>query len=111
MNREYTRDNKNKNNFNSHKSNGGSQSKAFAKSTVMQQKAKAQQNMFGSAIVQKKENKTGLPTQLKNGIESLSGYDMSDVKVHRNSSKPAQVNAHAYAQGTDVVVKKNIFHT
>jgi hypothetical protein len=58
--------------------------------------------MFGSAIVQKKENNTGLPTQLKSGIESLSGYDMSDVKVHRNSSKPAQLNAHAYAQGTDI---------
>ncbi|MDQ7084094.1 MAG: DUF4157 domain-containing protein [Sulfurovum sp.] len=27
---------------------------------------------------------------------------MSDVNVHYNSSKPAQLNAHAYAQGTDI---------
>jgi hypothetical protein len=29
---------------------------------------------------------------------------MDDVKVHYNSSKPAQLNAHAYAQGTDIHV-------
>ncbi|MEM7040419.1 MAG: DUF4157 domain-containing protein, partial [Bacteroidota bacterium] len=44
----------------------------------------------------------GLPTQLKAGIESLSGEDMSDVKVHHNSSQPAQLKALAYAQGTDI---------
>jgi len=27
---------------------------------------------------------------------------MDDVKVHSNSDKPAQINAHAYAQGTDI---------
>ena len=54
--------------------------------------------------VQKKENKTGLPDQLKNGIENLSGYNMEDVRVHYGSPKPAQLNAHAYAQGTDIHV-------
>lgn len=48
------------------------------------------------------ENKTGMPDNLKSGIESLSGMDMSDVRVHRNSDKPAQLNAHAYAQGNDI---------
>ena len=52
--------------------------------------------------IQKKENKTGLPDKLKSGIENLSGYSMDDVKVHYNSSKPAQLQAHAYAQGTDI---------
>ena len=52
--------------------------------------------------VQKKENNTGMPDSLKSGIESLSGYSMDDVKVHYNSDKPAQLNAHAYAQGTDI---------
>ena len=47
-------------------------------------------------------NKTGLPDNLKSGIENLSGYSMDDVKVHYNSDKPAQLNAHAYAQGTDI---------
>jgi hypothetical protein len=47
-------------------------------------------------------NNTGMPDQLKSGIESLSGYAMDDVKVHYNSAKPAQMQAHAYAQGTDI---------
>lgn len=49
-------------------------------------------------------NKTGLPDNLKNGIENLSGYSLDDVKVHYNSDKPAQLSAHAYAQGTDIHV-------
>ncbi len=48
------------------------------------------------------KNNTGLPDQLKTGIEQLSGYSMDDVKVHHNSDKPAQLKAHAYAQGTDI---------
>lgn len=47
-------------------------------------------------------NRTGLPESLKSGIEALSGMDMSGVRVHRNSSKPATLQAHAYAQGTDI---------
>ncbi|MCR6641690.1 MAG: DUF4157 domain-containing protein [Sporocytophaga sp.] len=49
-------------------------------------------------------NNTGLPDQLKSGIENLSGMSMSDVKVHYNSDKPAQMKAHACAQGTDIHV-------
>lgn len=49
-------------------------------------------------------NNTGLPDNIKSGVEALSGYSMDDVKVHYNSSKPAQLNAHAYAQGTDIHV-------
>jgi|GEM_PF-5907724 len=52
--------------------------------------------------LQKGPNTTGLPDQLKSGIENLSGHSMDDVKVHYNSSQPAQLNAHAYAQGTDI---------
>ena len=52
--------------------------------------------------IQKKENNTGLPDNLKSGIENLSGYSMDNVKVHYNSDKPAQLQAHAYAQGTDI---------
>ncbi|MTI86892.1 MAG: DUF4157 domain-containing protein [Balneolaceae bacterium] len=52
--------------------------------------------------IQKKENNTGLPGQLKSGIENLSGYAMDDVKVHYHSSKPAQMQAHAFARGTDI---------
>lgn len=52
--------------------------------------------------IQKKENNTGFPDNLKTGIENLSGYSMDDVKVHYNSDKPFQLQAHAYAQGSDI---------
>jgi hypothetical protein len=52
--------------------------------------------------VQKKENNTGLPNNLKAGVENLSGFAMDDVKVHYNSNKPAQLHAFAYAQGADI---------
>lgn len=55
-----------------------------------------------NSTVQTKPNKTGLPDTLKSGIENLSGMSMDDVKVHANSSKPAEVGAHAYAQGSDI---------
>lgn len=51
-----------------------------------------------------KPNKTGLPDQLKSGIEQLSGMAMDHVRVHYNSSQPAQLNAHAYAQGSEIHV-------
>ena len=51
-----------------------------------------------------KPNNTGLPDQLKSGIEALSGMAMDHVKVHYNSSQPAQLNAHAYAQGNEIHV-------
>jgi hypothetical protein len=51
-----------------------------------------------------KPNRTGLPNQLKSGIEALSGMSMDHVKVHYNSSKPAQLAAHAYAQGSEIHV-------
>ncbi len=69
---------------------------------VLQQKAN--QEFVNQAItpLQQKTNQTGLPNQLKSGIEQLSGLSMDDVKVHYNSDKPAQLQAHAYAQGTDI---------
>lgn len=44
------------------------------------------------------ENRTGLPKRLKSGIENLSGLSMDDVRVHYNSSRPAQFYALAYTQ-------------
>ena len=49
-------------------------------------------------------NNTGMPDNLKSGIEILSGFSMDDVRVHYNSSKPATVQALAYTQGTDIHV-------
>jgi hypothetical protein len=47
-------------------------------------------------------NRSGLPDDLKSGIETLSGVSMDHVKVHYDSSQPAQLNALAYAQGNDI---------
>jgi len=30
----------------------------------------------------REENRTGMPDNLKAGVESLSGMDMSDIRVH-----------------------------
>lgn len=49
-------------------------------------------------------NRTGLPDGLKTGIESLSGLSMDHVRVHYNSAQPAQLNALAYARGSDIHV-------
>jgi hypothetical protein len=55
-------------------------------------------------LTQHKENATGLPDSLKAGVESLSGIAMDDVNVHYNSSKPAEMQALAYTQGTEIHV-------
>src|SRR3954471_24123629 len=51
---------------------------------------------------EKRSNHTGMPDQLKSGLESLSGIDMGDVNVHYNSPKPSQFLAHSFAQGNDI---------
>lgn len=52
--------------------------------------------------VERRMNPNGLPNQLKTGIEAMSGMDMSGVRIHANSDKPAQLNALAFAQGNDI---------
>jgi hypothetical protein len=67
-----------------------------------QRKGATLEDNRNSTIVQRQKNNTGLPDNLKSGIENLSGHSLDDVKVHYNSHKPAQLNAHAYAQGTNI---------
>ena len=63
---------------------------------------------FGTAQLQPqlqqapRANNTGLPDNLKAGVESLSGMSLDHVRVHYNSPQPAQLNALAYAQGSDI---------
>ena len=76
---------------------------ASSQSESLQRKAE-----LANGAVQRVEpprpNNTGMPDNLKAGIESLSGFSMDDVRVHYNSSKPATVQALAYTQGTDIHV-------
>ncbi|WP_229262655.1 eCIS core domain-containing protein [Duganella radicis] len=69
---------------------------------LLQGKFDVFQKQQAGAPFQAQQNQTGLPNQLKSGIESLSGMSMDHVRVHYNSDKPAQLNAHAYAQGRDI---------
>jgi len=77
---------------------------------MMSDEGLSQGKFVGASAAQRQEasvpnpNNTGLPNQLKAGIESLSGMSMDHVQVHYNSSQPAQLNAHAYAQGSDIHV-------
>jgi hypothetical protein len=82
--------------------NGGVATKEMMQTQLMQEKSKEQEEMFGEKIMQKRFNDTGLPDDLKNNLESLSGYSMDDVKVHYNSSKPTQLKSDAFAQGSDI---------
>ena len=50
------------------------------------------------------QNSTGLPDRLRAGVEQLSGLPMDDVRVHYNSDKPAQLQALAYTQGSEIHV-------
>lgn len=47
-------------------------------------------------------NLTGMPDRLKSNLESMSGFDMSSVRVHYNSPEPEKVGALAYAQGENI---------
>lgn len=47
-------------------------------------------------------NLTGIPDQTKENFENLSGFSFDDVRVHYNSPKPAQLQALAYTQGSEV---------
>ena len=61
-----------------------------------------EETIQGKLSVPIQRNETGMPDNLKAGIENLSGFSMDDVRVHYNSSKPATVQALAYTQGTDI---------
>lgn len=58
------------------------------------------QSSFGPA--QKKENKTGMPDEVKSHMESSFNTDFSDVRIHAGSSKAPEVGALAYTQGSDI---------
>lgn len=69
---------------------------------VIQNKANNSSAVKNLESVQLKSNNSSIPNELKSGVENVTGVSMDDVKVHYNSSEPAKVNAHAYAQGNEV---------
>jgi hypothetical protein len=69
----------------------GQLAEAIRTSQVMQARAAAVKTAFGAAL-DPKQNHTGLPDALEFGIEAASGFSMDDVRVFRNSAKPAQLH-------------------
>lgn len=56
-----------------------------------------------TSVVQR-PNHTGLPDELKQGAEFLSGHSLDDVNVHYNSSKPIGLQSLAYTSGAEIHV-------
>lgn len=50
------------------------------------------------------ENRTGIPTQLKERMEQRTGLSFDDIRVHYNSDMPAKLGALAYTQGNQVEI-------
>ena len=76
----------------------------MAGNATMQKAQDEEEEQMKAAPIQKMENSTGLPDNLKSGVEKLSGESLNDVQVHRNSDQPAQMQAHAFAQGNQIHV-------
>lgn len=47
---------------------------------------------------------TGIPRAVQARFEAASGLSFDDVRVHYNSSRPAQLGAYAYTQGSQVYI-------
>lgn len=71
---------------------------------ALDQKSKTHSENSGLARLQEKanNNNTGLPDQLKLGMETISGISLDDVKVNYNSDKPSALGAHAFARGNEI---------
>lgn len=59
-------------------------------------------NQSAISAARETSDNSGVPARLRAGIEAMSGVSLKGVRVHRNSPKPAQLRAHAYAQGRDI---------
>ncbi len=78
----------------SHRNHAVAQAQALANGHAARQTLPVQR--------QAQRHSSSLPGGLKSGVERLSGLAMNDVQVHYNSEKPAQLQAYAYAQGSDI---------
>lgn len=53
------------------------------------------------------ERSAGLPDQLRQRIEKMSGLSLDDILVFYGSTKPEQLGAHAFAQGNQIHLAPN----
>lgn len=74
------------------------------KKKPVQQKGKKEKKKLVQAKTSGDSIGSGLPTQLKENMEAMSGMDLSDVTVNYNSPKPKEMGALAYAQGNQIEI-------
>lgn len=77
-------------------------------SEPIQQKSEKEKKKPVQAKASDSSTGDGLPTQLKENMESMSGMDLSDVTVNYNSPKPKEMGALAYAQGNRTRTRKTL---
>src|SRR5262249_37385296 len=58
----------------------------------------------GASSALSQEKPAGVPDKLRGGLEQLSGMDLSGVRVHYDSPKPAQLDALAYTHGKNIYI-------
>lgn len=67
-----------------------------------------------SESVKVPSGRTGIPKAVQAKFEAASGLSFEDVRVHYNSSRPAQLGAYAYTQGSQVYIgpgqERNLEH-
>ena len=51
-----------------------------------------------------KQNRTGIPAQMKARLEQNTGMSLDDVRVYYNSDRPARFDALAYTKGSRVYI-------
>jgi hypothetical protein len=90
-----------------HNPSGGTQDFVDASSRQLIQRKKLSQLGIDSDATENDDINSNLPSTLRGSIQALSGYNLTEVKVHRNSDKPAQLNAHAYSRGNDIYLGPN----
>jgi hypothetical protein len=68
-----------------------------------------QQKQQTTDIIQKKTSEIheNLPEDLKNNYESKTGFSLSNIQIHYNSSKPVQLQAQAYTQDSQIHLAPN----
>ncbi len=78
------------------------QDESVAGGQILQGRFEPSATAAGPEHAEPRPNLTGMPDRLKAGIESLSGIDMSDVRVHASSDRPARLDALAYTQRSEI---------
>ncbi len=88
---------------------GYRQAIAMREEAILRKKqGKLNGSSLNTQIIKNSNNKnqassnTGMPNNLRSGLEKLSGADLSGLKVHKNSDKPQQIGALAYTKGSDI---------